>query len=352
VHKTASNSGAGLSVCNLAKRVESTANHTFSRVPFGCGKPDSVATKARLLSPLTSLVPNRILLPHLLLRPAQTSSTHPRTTVRSKIACVDHIHEKDRIDRMRGWSHAPSLHSTGGASTVRVDEVAMACHRALLEANEFARIRTVPVLDGVLPSSEGSSAVWRDRLFDAPSRSVDGLRRCRSFVRCFVACCIATFPTRFGRFRSRRSPLDLPVHVCDRLDWLRSWRRIEAVETVAHAQVDTFGPLCVSVPGLWDGRDGGDSYSGRFSCIRFSSGRSDLDKCAFDGFDRRWGAKMTGNVSVSRSKISMNPRRIPVSWAGNRPWGLFYSTDPSTRTVMEGPPILVDLRTSAPPDPT
>eukprot|EP00963_Diacronema_lutheri_P012171 scaffold1668_cov288-Pavlova_lutheri.AAC.2 len=95
---------------------------------------------------------------------------------------------------MRGWSHAPSLHSTGGASTVRVDEVAMACHRALLEANEFARIRTVPVLDGVLPSSEASSAVWRDRLFDAPSRSVDGLRRCRSFVRCFVSCTTAFFP--------------------------------------------------------------------------------------------------------------------------------------------------------------
>eukprot|EP00963_Diacronema_lutheri_P008212 scaffold726_cov371-Pavlova_lutheri.AAC.3 len=222
------------------------ANHTFSRAPFGCGKPDSVATKARVLSPLTSLVPNRILLPHLLLRSAQTSSTHPRTTVRSKIACVDHIHEKDRIDRMRGWSHAPPLHSTGGASTVRVGELAMACHRAQLEANEFARIRTLPVVDAVLPSSEASSVVWRDRLFDAPSRSVDGLRLCRSFVRCFVACSIATNPNRFVRFRSRQAPLDLRVHVCDRLDWLRSWRRIEALETVAHAQVDTFGPFCPS----------------------------------------------------------------------------------------------------------
>lgn len=51
---------------------------------------------------------------------------------------------------------------------------------------------------------------------------------------------------------------------------------------------------------------------------------------------------MRQNMSISRPKISMNPRHARGSRDRNRPQGLFYSNDPTTKPVMEGPPIRVD----------
>eukprot|EP00963_Diacronema_lutheri_P000614 scaffold34_cov337-Pavlova_lutheri.AAC.9 len=51
---------------------------------------------------------------------------------------------------------------------------------------------------------------------------------------------------------------------------------------------------------------------------------------------------MRQSMSISRPKISMNPRHARGSRDRNRPQGLFYSNDSTTKPVMEGPPIRVD----------
>lgn len=87
---------------------------------------------------------------------------------------------------------------------------------------------------------------------------------------------------------------------------------------------------------------GSDSYQCRISSDRFSSCRSDLDKFRFDASESRTKAKMTENVSISRTEISVDPRQARVFEEQVCPKGMFYFTDPKSIPGMEGPPFGVD----------